>query len=106
MSVDQATLQKHIEALVAAMKQIGDDARAMHDGDGEDAERARVGGAIATAIGIACQTFGVARVKTVLHDFVSGPVCEQFWALQSQLAESEKQPDAAPASPELSSSSP
>lgn len=85
--IDQKKLTKHIEAVADALKQIGDDSKEVDP----NAEHDQVVGAVlATAIGCACQTYGVAKVRSVLGNFVSGSVSEQFWALQQKLHDSEK----------------
>jgi hypothetical protein len=87
--IDHAVLQEHMAKLADAMKQIGEDAVTMHQGDqsDENVQRARVGGALGSTIGIMAQLFGIEITRAVLIDMVSGSVADQFWALQKQLAD-------------------
>jgi hypothetical protein len=95
MKVDQATLQKHLEALEAAIKQVGEDAATLNE-DPKDAQRARIGGSLASIVGITAQLYGVEEVRLVLTAVVSGEQADQFWKLQRELQKSESEPEAEP----------
>jgi hypothetical protein len=89
--MDQKVVEKNIADLEAAIKALGETSKAMN---GQAGDRQVIGAVLGASIGIAAQLYGVETVKAILHDFVTGELSAQFWALQSQLHASEKKKDA------------